>query len=166
MARAHGDVTVTLSVLDRLIDREPKSQVEAPLTGPQSIRMLKRGVLRDLGWLLNTRCIPEEPDESLKEVERSVYLYGLPDFSSYTMASSSDRSKLVRQLVGAIKLFEPRLANVQIIPLESDDVGLQELRFRIEGLLLMDPNPEPVSFDTVIELKSSVCRLKGSADEG
>lgn len=166
MARTHGDVTVTLSVLDRLIDEEPKTQVEAPLSGPQSVRLLKRAVLRDLGWLLNTRRIADSPEDSLKELQQSVYLYGLPDFSAYAMASPADRAKLVRQLGEAIRTFEPRLANVQIHPLESPSVGLQELRFRIEGLLLMDPNPEQISFDTVIELKSSVCRLKGPDDEG
>jgi type VI secretion system protein ImpF len=166
MARAHGDVTVTLSVLDRLIDREPKSQVEAPPSAAQSVRMNKRAVHRDLGWLLNTRRIPDGPPEALVEVNRSVYVYGLQDFSSYVMGSASDRAKLIRQLVAAIRLFEPRLANVQILPVESDSVGLQELRFRIEAMLLMDPTPEPISFDTVIELKSSVCRLTGISDAG
>lgn len=166
MARTHGDVTVTLSVLDRLIDEEPKSQVEAPLSGAQSVRLLKRAVLRDLGWLLNSRRVADPVDETLKELHHSVYLYGLPDFSAYAMASPADRGKLVRQLAEAIRLFEPRLANVQVHPLETAAIGLQELRFRIEGLLLMDPNPEQISFDTVIELKSSVCRLKGTEDEG
>jgi type VI secretion system protein ImpF len=166
MARTQGDVTVTLSVLDRLIDREPKSQIEAPLSAAQSIRLNKRGVHRDLGWLLNTRRISDEPPESLREANRSVYVYGLQDFSSYSMGSPADRAKLTRQLVTAIRLFEPRLADVQILPVESDAVGLQELRFRIEALLLMDPNPIPISFDTVIELKSSVCRLTGTSDAG
>lgn len=165
MARYRGDVTVTLSILDRLIDLEPKTQVEAPLSGPQSVRLLKKAVLRDLGWLLNTRRIVDEPDESLTELRRSVYMYGLPDFSSYAVASPSDRSKLVRQLQETIELFEPRLASVQIHPLESETVGMQELRFRIEGLLRMDPSPEPISFDTVIELKSGVCRVQGTEHE-
>lgn len=164
MARGQGGVTVTLSILDRLIDREPKSQVEAPLSPAQSVRMDKRAVHRDLGWLLNTRRIFLEPAETLREVNRSVYIYGLPDFSSYTMGSQSDRAKLLRHLVATIRMFEPRLANVQILPVESEATGLQELRFRIEGMLLMDPTPEPVSFDTVIELKSSACRLTGAAD--
>ena len=59
MARTPGDVTVTLSVLDRLIDRDPQSQVEAPLSTAQSARFHKRAVHRDLGWLLNTRSIPD-----------------------------------------------------------------------------------------------------------
>jgi len=166
MARSQGDVTVTLSVLDRLIDREPRTQAEAPLTRSQSIRIMKAAVQRDLEWLLNSRRIFQEPDESLKEVNRSVYMYGLPDFSSYTVASGADRAKLNRQLVSAIKMFEPRLLNVRLVPVESDEKGVQELRFRIEGLLAMDPAPEPVSFDTIVELRSSNCRVSGGPNAG
>ena len=57
MARSQGNITVTLSVLDRLIDLEPKAAVEAPLTRSQSVRLLKAAVHRDLEWLLNTRRI-------------------------------------------------------------------------------------------------------------
>ncbi|HKQ85770.1 MAG TPA: type VI secretion system baseplate subunit TssE [Candidatus Acidoferrales bacterium] len=161
MARSQGDLTVTLSVLDRLIDKEPRMASEAPLTRSQSVRMMKAAVQRDLEWLLNSRRIFLEPDESLKEVNRSVYVYGLPDFSNYGAASAPDRAKLLRQLMTAIKLFEPRLLNVRLVPIESEDAGVQELRFRIEGLLAMDPAPEPVSFDTVVELRSSNCRVSG-----
>lgn len=156
---ARLDLTVTLSVLDRLIDREPKSEVEAPLGRAQSERMLKAAVQRDLEWLLNTRRIFEEPDESLKEVNRSVYNFGLPDFSQYTMISAGDQSKLLRQVVTAIKAFEPRLANVRVVPMES--AVIQQFHVRIEGMLLMDPSPQPVSFDTVIGLKSGTTRITG-----
>ena len=86
MARGLGDVTVTLAVLDRLIDREPENRVEAPLSRAQSVRLLKSAVRRDLEWLLNTRRIADEPEEGFREVNRSLYLYGLPDFSAYSMA--------------------------------------------------------------------------------
>jgi type VI secretion system protein ImpF len=164
MSRTQGDVTVTLSVLDRLIDLEPSGQVEAPPSRAQSVRMLKSSTRRDLEWLLNTRRNFQDPDESLKEVHRSLYVYGLPDFSTYTMASSADQTKLFRHLLVAIKVFEPRLANVRIVPLENPTVGMQRFRLRIEGMLLMDPAPEPVSFDTLIELRSGVCRITGDAN--
>jgi type VI secretion system protein ImpF len=166
MARPQGDITVTLSVLDRLIDNDPKNHSEAPLSRSQSVRLLKASVQRDLEWLLNTRRIFQEPSESLKEVNRSLYLYGLPDFSVFSMNSSGDQSKLVRQLLATVKMFEPRLANVRIVPVDSSESGLQQLRLRIEAMLLMDPAPEPVSFDTVIALKSGVCRLSGGANAG
>jgi len=164
--KSQGDVTVTLSVLDRLIDREPKSQTEAPLTRSLSVRQMRAAVRRDLEMLLNTRRIADEPNESLREVNRSVYMYGLPDLSTYNINIPSDQSKLIRQIQADLKLFEPRLANVRVIPLEQPSNGMQEFRIRIEGLLLMDPSPEPISFDTVIELKSGLCRFSGSAHAG
>lgn len=166
MARNPGDITVTLSVFDRLIDREPSSNSEAPLTRSQSVRMLKAAVQRDLEWLLNTRRIFQEPDESLKEVNRSLYVYGLPDLSQYTMASASDKAKLLKQLQSTIKIFEPRLANVRLVPVEVSEAGIQQFRLRIEAMLLMDPAPEPVSFDTVIGLKSGIARISGGANAG
>lgn len=164
MARAQADSSVTLSVLDRLIDTDPKTSSEVPITQAQSVRLLKSAVRRDLEWLLNTRRIAVEPDESLREVNRSLYIYGLPDFSSYSIASPKDQNKLLRVLQGTIKLFEPRLANVRIVPLESTAVGTRTLRFRIDGLLLMDPAPEHISFDTVLKLTSGEYEVKGDAD--
>ena len=166
MARTLGDITVTLSVLDRLIDREPKSQSEAPLTRSQSVRLLKAAVQRDLEWLLNTRRIFQEPDESLKETNRSAYVYGLPDFSQYTMASSADQAKLLRQILATIKMFEPRLANVRLVPAEDPEKGIQQFRIRIEAMLLMDPSPEPVSFDTIIGLKTGNAKISGGPNAG
>jgi type VI secretion system protein ImpF len=161
MARTPGEITVTLSVLDRLIDHEPKVQTEAPLSRSQSVRILKAAVQRDLEWLLNTRRIADEPDESLKEINRSLYVYGLPDFSQHTVASLADQAKLIKQILTTIKVFEPRLGNVRVVPVETHETGIQQFHLRIEAMLLMDPAPEPVSFDTVIGLKSGHCKIAG-----
>ena len=48
MAKSQGDVTVTQSVFDRLIDLEPATKVEAPPSRAQSVRLLKAAVRRDL----------------------------------------------------------------------------------------------------------------------
>ena len=164
MPRSTVDVTVTLSVLDRLIDREPGNTAEAPVSRAESVRRLKRAVRRDLEWLLNTRCNVPDPEESLKEVSRSLYMFGLPDFTTYSIYSPDDQAKLLRQVFSAIKLFEPRLGNVRIVPLESGAPGLQQVRLRIDAMLRTDPAPEPVSFDTLIELRSGICHLTGDAD--
>ncbi|MFN7993065.1 MAG: type VI secretion system baseplate subunit TssE [Bryobacteraceae bacterium] len=145
---------VTLSIVDRLIDDRPDTSVEPIPSRSESVRQLKDALRRDLEWLLNTRRVAIPPDESLKEVNKSLYVFGLPDFSSYSLNSPRDQAKLIRFLHGTVKLFEPRLANVRIVPLDSVTSGTRTLRFRIEGLLLMDPAPEHVSFDTVLELTS------------
>ena len=164
MARYADDYTaaVTLSMLDRLIDDHPDESAEPALTRSESVRQLKDGLRRDLEWLLNTRRIAVPPDESLKEVNRSLYVYGLPDFTSYSLSSPKDQAKLVRFLHGTVKLFEPRLANVRIVALEGVTGAARTLRFRIEGLLIMDPAPEQVSFDTVLELTSGEYEVKNA----
>lgn len=166
MAKRQAGTTVTLSVLDRLIDKDPKNSSEAPLTRSQAERALKSGVRRDLEWLLNTRRIAIEPNESLRELNKSLYVYGLPDFSAYSAGSPKDQAKLLRAIQVTLKLFEPRLVNVQIVPQEGSEAGIQALRLRIEGMLLMDPEPEHVSFDTLIELRSGACEVRGDADAG
>jgi type VI secretion system protein ImpF len=155
MARSSDPViAVTLSTLDRLIDLDPRSSAEPVPTRSQSVRQLKDALRRDLEWLLNSRRIAVPPDESLKELNKSVYIYGLPDFASYSLKSPQDQAKLVRHLHGTVKLFEPRLTNVRVVPLAEETGAARTLRFRIEGLLIMDPAPEHVSFDTVLELTS------------
>src|SRR3954447_8776336 len=102
MARGLGETTITISALDRLIDLEPDNRMENPLSRSQSVRLLRGAVRRDLKWLLNSRRIADPPDEGLKELNKSVYTYGLPDLSTLAMASVSDRNKLVRQVLTAI----------------------------------------------------------------
>jgi type VI secretion system protein ImpF len=138
--------------------------MENPLSRSQSVRLLKNAVRRDLEWLLNSRRVCDPPDEGLKELNRSAYTYGLPDLSSLTMAASGDRNKLVRQILATINLFEPRLANVRLVMIETPDSAKKDVRLRVEAMLRMDPVPEPISFDTVIELKSGNCRLTGGDD--
>jgi len=164
MARYADDynAAVTLSTLDRLIDQEPDSSVEAIPTRSASVRQLKDGLRRDLEWLLNTRRIAVPPDESLKEVNKSLYIFGLPDFTNYSLNSPKDQVKLVRFLQSTLKLFEPRLANVKIVPLEGVGGATRTLRFRIEGMLIMDPAPEHVSFDTVLELTSGEYEVRNA----
>jgi type VI secretion system protein ImpF len=163
--RTQPNSAVTLSVLDRLTDNDPKSPtVEAPLSRAESVRTLKAGVRRDLEWLLNTRRNPEDPGLSRVETENSLYNYGLPDFSAYSIASPKDQSKLVRALQAAVKIFEPRLANVRIVPLEVTSTGLRNLRIRIDGLLLMDPAPELISFDTTLQLTTGDFKIKDNGD--
>jgi len=162
--RTQPNSAVTLSILDRLADEDPRTpSAEAPLSRAESVRMLRNGVRRDLEWLLNTCRTPEEAGSTLPETENSVYNFGLPDFSSYAIASVKDQTRLVRVLQNAVKVFEPRLANIRIVPLEINPKGLRTMRIRIEGLLMMDPAPEHISFDTTLQLTTGDFRIKDDA---
>src|SRR5215472_9452551 len=93
---------VTLSVLDRLIDDDPKQSAEAPLTRAQSLRALKGALKRDLEWLLNTRRTIDPAPDSGRETVRSVYHYGFADISSKSALSNQDQNDLVWEMESVI----------------------------------------------------------------
>jgi type VI secretion system protein ImpF len=150
---------VTLSVLDRLIDQEPERNLEPPLLRAQSLRELRASLRRDLEWLFNTRCPIERPPESLREVERSVYNYGVQDTASLFLRSPKDQDFLAKSIKTAINTFEPRLMGVKVNLEPSSDV-VRGLHFTIEGMLRMDPAPEPVFFDTLLDPTKGEYRVK------
>ena len=98
MPRPGPDAAVTLSVFDRLIDADPRNSSEAPLTRAQSVQLLRDGVRRDLEWLLNSRQVAFAPPEGLRELNRSVYVYGLPDFTGYNLGSAAAEDVYKRQI--------------------------------------------------------------------
>jgi type VI secretion system protein ImpF len=129
--------------------------------GTYGIRELKRAVARDLEALLNTRQEAlEELPESLEEVRRSLVTYGLPDFTSASLLSSRDRARIRRALEDTIAAFEPRLERVRI-SLEESERSERAMHFRVEGWLRVEPSPEAVAFDTVLQLTTREYTVQG-----
>ena len=166
MARWEPEQTVTQSVLERLIDRDPGASSEPAPTRAQTVRTLRASVRRDLEWLLNTRRTPAAADETSPEVSRSVYNYGVPDLSALNWESSRDRTRVARVVQEALNLFEPRLRGIQVVPLEPMAGAPHVMRFQIEGLLEMDPAPELIVFDTTLQLSSGEYQVKGDSNAG
>ena len=153
MPRTDHEIRVTSSVLDRLVDFEPKSSSEAPKSRSKSLAELKQSVRRDLEWLLNTRRYAGEIDEHLEEVNNSVVVFGLPDFTGMSAKSDPELKRLTQSVEKAIKTFEPRFLNLKVTlePVNNTD---RMLKFRIEAQLNVEPSPEPVAFDTILQLGS------------
>ena len=160
-SRLNPDQTVTQSVWERLVDREPSLGADPPITRLQSVRLLKASLRRDLEWLLNTRRIPEAADDTLAETSKSLFNYGLPDFSAMSLQSGRDRNKLLREVEAVVQMFEPRLRDVRVRMVEPPNTTTRAMSFQIEGMLVMDPAPEQVSFDTVLQLTSGEYQIKG-----
>ncbi len=160
MAKRELERTVQQSVLDRLIDEDPRSPADPSVSWAQSVRELKQAVRRDLEWLLNTRRIHELAPDALEEVGKSLYHYGLPDITSLSADDPRTRQVLIRQVEEAIALFEPRLMGVRVAIVETEYDKKRELRFLIEALLKMEPSPEQVAFDTVLEFSSGKFQVR------
>jgi type VI secretion system protein ImpF len=107
-----------------------------------------------LSALLNTKRREEEVPEQFTEVNRSLLTYGLPDFSSYGLKSEADQHRLRRAIEAAIRRFEPRLEKVTVT-LEAPQETDPALRFRVDALLRVEPAPEPISFETVLQPESA-----------
>ena len=160
MPPLRGDAPVTLSLLDRLTDDDLKRSGELHLTRSQSIRKLRDAVRRGLESLLNTRQ-PVDPAPDGSELDDSLFMYGLPDITSLSVANIRDRQRLAQAIQAAVVKFEPRIANPRVNLVMSADDKVPMLHFAIEGMLRIDPNPEHVSFDTVLELANGEYKVQG-----
>jgi len=161
MPRWEPEQTVTQSIVERLIDLEPNRGAETPPTRVQSVRQLKAALRRDLEWLLNTRRTPEAAGDEYRETSKSLFNYGLPDITSVNWENARDRGRLTRFIEDVVHTYEPRIGRLRVVPIEADSGSRRILRFQIEGMLEMDPAPEHISFDTVLQLTSGEYQVKG-----
>ena len=127
------------SVLDRLIDLDPRSAQEAPQSRNQVLRDLKQCVRRDLEELLNTRRRPFPPPERLTELGRSMLRYGIPDLADVNIGTGAGREAFRRAVEDAVRTGEPRFKSVKV---QLVDKGREDrtLHFRIEALLWAEPS--------------------------
>jgi type VI secretion system protein ImpF len=88
-----------------------------------------------------------------------VAFYGLPDFTGVSAKSHIEQSRMTQALEAALRTFEPRFINVKVSlePISNVD---RLLKFRIEASLDVEPAPEPVVFDTVLQMGSGNFAVK------
>jgi type VI secretion system protein ImpF len=77
-----------------------------------------------------------------------------------SVKSGKDHTRLLRQMEEAVVIFEPRLRNVRVT-LSPVAKGSRTLRFGMEAMLMIDPAPEQVRFDTLLELTSGDIEVRG-----
>lgn len=159
MARTELDRAVLSSLLDRLTDDDPRVGTDLPISRENSARRFRRSVQRDLDWLFNTRQTAVEPGPH-GLVAASVHQYGLRDFTGLTTSDADWRQLLVESMEIMIRRFEPRLANVSVSLAEDVNPALQQVRFTISALLIMDPSPEQVVFDTIFEVSNGTYEVE------
>lgn len=141
------------SLLDRLADDEPTQTIESREQRILSFSKLKKSVIRDLDWLLNTGCLETTQDLSAyPHVRQSVLNYGLPDLTGTTI-SNADQTTLERFLRQAILAFEPRILK-HSLKIRTKTTGEHNtIIFEIEGELWAQPLPEHLYLRTILDLE-------------
>jgi type VI secretion system protein ImpF len=157
--RTDNEIRITPSVLDRLLDYEPGMAREPVASRSKSLRQLKQAVKRDLEWLLNTRKIADGLPPELEQLNNSLAAFGLPDFTNININNPADQNHMRRVLETAIGIFEPRLEDVIVTLLPSSD-SQRMVHFRVDARLRVEPAPEPITFDTALQLNNGVYVVK------
>lgn len=141
-----------LPLLDRLIDGDPAETTDKPLSAAAAMNALRASVGHDLEELLNTRRRWRSWDSRYGELERSLVGFGLPDFAAGAFNDHRRREELRQLVETCIRRFEPRITSLRVTLIDSTDELNATLRMRIEALLTADPVPEPITFDTLVDL--------------
>jgi type VI secretion system protein ImpF len=144
---------ITPSLLDRLTDENRKLPRDTPKQYLTKLKEFKESVLRDVSFLLNARTTGIIGSD-FPNCARSVLAYGLPDITSRSGQSIEERGQIRREIQSAIERFEPRLKQVYVKAIQPQP-GDTQLRFSISAALQVDPEPEPIFFDTVLDSSKS-----------
>ncbi|KMO33552.1 hypothetical protein VQ02_20380 [Methylobacterium variabile] len=144
-----GGLQPRLSVLDRLLDAHPDRLQDAPHGVSEAISIVRAAVHRDIEHLLNARRPWRTP--SWPALERSPLGYGVADLTAGASNDPAGQERLRREIEDAIRRFEPRLAQVQVRIADAPTPLRAVLRLHIDALLLIDPLPEAIAFDTLVD---------------
>ena len=153
------------SLLDRLTDNEPDTNVESRAQRVLSINRLKRSVLRDLAWLLNCGPLSVTDDlDAYPDAKRSVINYGVRDLAG-SVAASTEIAVIEREVKQAILDFEPRIIpnslSVKVV-VNKGEMSQRSLSFEIEGQLWAQPLPVSMLLSTEIDLDTGVTTVEES----
>jgi type VI secretion system protein ImpF len=147
-------------LLDRLIDEEPARGGDQSVSATETLERLRRSVHRDLEGLLNARRPWRSVPDGLPELRLSPLGYGIPDFTAGAFNDRRQREALRSEIEEAILHFEPRLSQIQVQLIDDGDLLRTTLRLRIDALLRVDPAPEPIIFDTIVDATTADVTLR------
>jgi type VI secretion system protein ImpF len=145
------------SLLERLRDDEPEKTQEPRERRVLSMRELRKSVLRDLEWLLNTGNLAVTGQlDHCPLAARSVLNYGIPDLSGNTAMSVTPKAleAMIRQ---AIFDFEPRILKDSLrvrVVVSPDQMNRNAIGFEIEGTLWGQPMPTHMFLRSEIDFET------------
>ena len=154
------------SLLDRLTDDNPAQKSEAAERRFLSMQQLRKYVLRDLVWLLNTGDLETVVDlDDHPEVAQSTLNYGIPHLAG-KQASKTEARDMERRLRDAIRRFEPRILRDSVkvkFVVDERSMSHNSLVFYIEGTLWADPVPWQLYLKSEVDLEMGTFTLTEQA---
>ena len=141
-------------LFDRLVDHEPKIPTEVYPFRTFDESALIRSIERELYFILNTRdCRIPFGNRTIPEdfIDPNISnSYGLADFNQFDITHQEGMYKLLLQVKRQVELYEPRLAEVDVILLGSDTTN-QRLVVEISAAVTVAEVPFRYAFPVAIE---------------
>lgn len=167
--RSEGD-RLQPALLDRLTDDEPEQRQEALQNSVVSKGRLKKTVLRDLVWLLNTSAHHTSGQlDDYPEVRKSVINFGIPVLSGQNFSGVNWR-ELEQQIHDAILTFEPRILPDSLsvkATVPTDPMGHHNLlQFELRGELWSMPYPIELLLRSELDLETGYMKLNDQLASG
>jgi type VI secretion system lysozyme-like protein len=126
------DVEFVPTLLDRLVpSRQHSGEIGSKYRS--DAEEFSASIARDLHALLNTRREEFLVPPAFEQTATSIFNFGVPDFTKCgSLRSTADQAKLCKWIEEAIRTFEPRLRNITVRVLDSENIT-SVLRFRVEA---------------------------------
>lgn len=123
-----------------LFERLSKPRTRGARTLADSTPELVRSVLHNLQNILNARLgnAAAQPD------------LGMPAPSEITRGGQDGVANIIRTLRACVEKYEPRLAGIDVVHLESDNDALS-LRFQVTARIASSKDETYISFDTLVD---------------
>ena len=124
----------------------------------EAVRRYEDSVRRDLEWLFNSRRVKDDRLERYPQLRSSVFYYGIPDLNSEDPSRTHDKDELLHNMEDAVARFDRRLRDLTI-EFGSQVLGSHLLHFQIAGVVMMDPVPAEVAFQSSLDPTNGECKV-------
>ncbi len=127
----YSETELVPTLLDRLV---PPEESNGEMGSRRSdVDEFAASIARDLHVLLNTRREENQVPPEFEETATSIVNFGIPDFTKCGgLQSTAEQFRLCKWMEEAIRNFEPRLQNVSVRVIDTENASLT-LRFRMEA---------------------------------
>lgn len=132
-----------LSLIDRLIDYEQSY-----------IDQFRSGLRRDLEDLLNTNLRARSIPGNLDELDNSIINYGIVDLLTSNLSTQSERQKVINRIKEVVEQFEPRLMNVSISEISTDEIRSHTLGLKLVADTIIGNSTEEIIFHTKVDIST------------
>lgn len=132
-----------LSLIDRLIDYEQSY-----------IDQFRSGLRRDLEDLLNTNLRARSIPGDLEELDNSIINYGIVDLLTSNLSTQSERQKVINRIKEVVEQFEPRLMNVSISEISTDEIRSHTLGLKLVADTIIGNSTEEIIFHTKVDIST------------